>query len=954
MTAILLLGLMAVCAKLVFDVRTLRSRVEALEREQPREVAAPRAAPPPLPWDDTPAPRATARIVHAAPPPESVIEEQVVAAVEPEPEPEPAPDIPVTQPTPAPRGFAFEDLFGRKLPIWAGGVTLAVAGFLIVKYSIDAGLLSPLIRVLFGLTFGTALIAGAEVALRAEARVRDPRVRQALAGAGIATLYASILVAANLYQLISPPVAFVGMALVTALAGGLSLRFGAPSAVLGLVGGLAAPALVGSGSPDVPLLSAYLALAVGGLCALSRSQRWMWLGVSALVGGFGWGLVLVLGGALDAAASLSIGAYMLLLGVALPVLAFAGDRGRWVRLAGSLAACAQLAALVAMGGFGGLEWGLFALVSIAIVWLSRREAALADLPVAGLTVALLLTAAWPDPTARALALVLAGIVAIYGGPAAWRVWRDARVGDAGQVAAVAVAIVALPALHLPLAESTSSLLAFAGGAIAGTVAALGWRAADRREDARFATLATAAAGLLAVALVVVAPPWLAPPAIALVAGGVLLLAHRAGDGRIDLAAWGFATAAVAALVLAPPADAWRAVGIDHGGGVTEAVRWLIPAIIAAVFAWRGRIAAAQRLAQPVAVGLGYVAAAQVVPSHLLPLVPAAMLAALAVARGVRPALLAAGAIAVAWAIVPLGQWIAASGGAVFGVPTLVTALPSIADALLRLGIPALAVAVVALRQPDPSIATPARIAVALLGVVVAHIAYKQLFAIADTTAFVRLGLAERTLWEAALATAAFAAWPRWPRVAKAFAATSLAHFALFTGLLHNPLWAVQAVGGWPLANLLLPAYATAFAVTLFGARLALPPVAERLRGGVQMALVLLFVASTLRQFAHGSILAVGPVGAGEDILRSVALIAVAVAFLRHGIVAEGRTGARDWRIASLLVMLVAVGKVFLSDAAGLDGLLRIASFAALGFSLIGIGWLYARYVPGDGRVVASE
>jgi uncharacterized membrane protein len=47
----------------------------------------------------------------------------------------------------------------------------------------------------------------------------------------------------------------------------------------------------------------------------------------------------------------------------------------------------------------------------------------------------------------------------------------------------------------------------------------------------------------------------------------------------------------------------------------------------------------------------------------------------------------------------------------------------------------------------------------------------------------------------------------------------------------------------------------------------------------------------------------------------------------------------------LVLMLGAVGKVFLFDAAGLDGLLRIASFAALGFSLIGVGWLYSRYLP---------
>ena len=41
-------------------------------------------------------------------------------------------------------------------------------------------------------------------------------------------------------------------------------------------------------------------------------------------------------------------------------------------------------------------------------------------------------------------------------------------------------------------------------------------------------------------------------------------------------------------------------------------------------------------------------------------------------------------------------------------------------------------------------------------------------------------------------------------------------------------------------------------------------------------------------------------------------------------------------------MLLAVGKVFLVDAAGLEGLLRVASFMALGFSLIGIGWVYSR------------
>ncbi|MCB2068052.1 MAG: DUF2339 domain-containing protein, partial [Erythrobacter sp.] len=55
-----------------------------------------------------------------------------------------------------------------------------------------------------------------------------------------------------------------------------------------------------------------------------------------------------------------------------------------------------------------------------------------------------------------------------------------------------------------------------------------------------------------------------------------------------------------------------------------------------------------------------------------------------------------------------------------------------------------------------------------------------------------------------------------------------------------------------------------------------------------------------------------------------------------------RTGSQSWRIGSLVLMLLAVLKVFLVDAAGLEGLLRVASFLALGLSLIGIGWIYAR------------
>ena len=50
------------------------------------------------------------------------------------------------------------------------------------------------------------------------------------------------------------------------------------------------------------------------------------------------------------------------------------------------------------------------------------------------------------------------------------------------------------------------------------------------------------------------------------------------------------------------------------------------------------------------------------------------------------------------------------------------------------------------------------------------------------------------------------------------------------------------------------------------------------------------------------------------------------------------------RVASLLIVTVTVGKVFLGDLAELDGLLRVASFFGLGVSLVAIGFVYRKWL----------
>ena len=116
-----------------------------------------------------------------------------------------------------------------------------------------------------------------------------------------------------------------------------------------------------------------------------------------------------------------------------------------------------------------------------------------------------------------------------------------------------------------------------------------------------------------------------------------------------------------------------------------------------------------------------------------------------------------------------------------------------------------------------------------------------------------------------------------------------------------------------------------------------------------MLLISLLSLSLLRQIFAGSLLIAEPIGATESLMISLLGIVLALGFLWWGSIKQ----ARSWRIGSLVLILLAVLKVFLIDAAGLEGLLRIASFLALGFSLIGIGWVYSRQLSGKSAVAAE-
>jgi uncharacterized membrane protein len=107
---------------------------------------------------------------------------------------------------------------------------------------------------------------------------------------------------------------------------------------------------------------------------------------------------------------------------------------------------------------------------------------------------------------------------------------------------------------------------------------------------------------------------------------------------------------------------------------------------------------------------------------------------------------------------------------------------------------------------------------------------------------------------------------------------------------------------------------------------------------------------TVRQLVQGNLISGATIGTGENYLYSAALLALAIGWLALGI----RAGLALLRMAGLALLTVVTLKVFLIDAAALEGVLRILSFLGLGIALIGIGWAYGRVMRGGVKDAGAE
>jgi uncharacterized membrane protein len=262
-------------------LRSLESELAELRALAARdlEVTAPAAAlplpafPPPLPRREAP--------VEPTPRP-------APAAAEPRPaRPAPAPAAAPTRARAAVPRVTLAQLQEPRALAWAGGIVTLLGIVFISILAADRGWVSAELRVVLGALVSVAVYG---VGLYAHHRYGRTWAALAAAGAGIGGAYATLAAAGAVYDFIGKPEALLGAAFVAGVGVATALLWNAQTtAVLGLVGAMLGPVLI-EGEPTV-LGSAFVVVVLGATVALTVWRRWL---ETMAIGGF-VSLVLALG-----------------------------------------------------------------------------------------------------------------------------------------------------------------------------------------------------------------------------------------------------------------------------------------------------------------------------------------------------------------------------------------------------------------------------------------------------------------------------------------------------------------------------------------------------------------------------------------------------------------------------------------------------------------------------------
>ena len=783
----------------------------------------------------------------------------------------------------------FEQNIATKLPVWIGSISLIFAAFFLVKYSIEFGWLGPMARVSLGGLFGAGLLAAGQFISKRPEIANSLRISQGLIGAGLVGLYVSLYAAINLYGLLPPVLGFGGMSVVTALAVILSLRHGQPIAVFGLLGGLLTPALIGSDEPNAIALFTYLFLLFSGLFVVLIRKGWWVLAIVALLGVFGWSAFWFM---LVFAASDAIVLVLFAIGLTAVVLSATGKRIADNSLETHEKYPVHLLNAAAIAG------GV-----LTIIWLSFKVTlSLFDWSMLGLLSLALITLSYfkEDVYQKSLLVKLGTSLFLF---FFWA--QDVPLGDALAV------IAGMSAIYV------------GGGAFL----------MRRVSDPRFWAALQA---ITALSLYMISYWVLDLPEGFMQSFGMF---------------WGILSLILASLSIYQAADIRAKYKADD---VIQEHLVAIYSLVASAFISLGLAIELPWAYVPLAIAGQVAATAWVYQRTGIAFLKYIMyvLTLVFVMMNYEQALLFGGIIT----------------HSVFGdMPSAHVIGSYVLDApLVKLGIPALFMylslfVVMRTDKTDQKLMHTLFGTANVLVLFTAYYIFRDFFhtgpghIFSSETGFIARGFITMTMAGVGIGIIEFIRkhdveflkiW------GVGLFRVAMLRFMYFDFFLHNPYWSNdQFVGNMPVFNGVTLTYGLGALATIWAifnrdliAQNLITRNAYKVLGFVSL---FAFASFTVRQYFHGGFMALGGMGSAELYAYSVVWLLTGLALLAFGIKMQNKTA----RMASLAFVSLAVFKVFLFDAAELEGLYRVFSFLGLGVSLIGLSYFYTRFVFGKTTVI---
>lgn len=795
----------------------------------------------------------------------------------------------------------LEQKIASSLPVWIGGIALALAGMFMVKYSIETGLLSPVVRLTLSSLFGVGLLLIGNWIHSHPRIANSERISQALSGAGIADLYVSLFAATSFYHLIPSFTGFAGMAVVTAVAVVLSLKQGPPIALLGMVGGFLTPGLIGSDHPDAQLLFIYLYFLLAGLMMVIRKKQWWPLSFLVILGAFAW-VIFWLETLFVPTDGLWLGLFLIALCITVVLtskkaieegtvdqLSFKGVKVSSGLNYLSLGGAVLLMSIIATKtNFGEMEWGLFGFLAAGGIVLSfYNEKMYGFVPwlAMGVNVILLITWVEADPVILASTLIAFGLLFTFS--SYWLMWKSPHSLPWGLMTAISSLVYYLLAYakyHNWLATTFFTPQAW-------------------YTDVHLWGILSLGLFLLSVLVIVQI---------------LNFIPTEDKDKQKLLTIFTLTGAAFLSIGLTLELD--------------QEFLTLALATEILVISWLNRyvdIKALRHLSGGFAVLFGVL----IMPKIILQI------------------------FLLSHTVVDASQFIQ-ENFLLFETPLWIgyfqDNIPSVGWSFLHLGLPALMFIVSSYlfrKEKDTSLARVFEVVAISLIAVMLHYLTRHAFHVGENLLFAESSFTERGVMTTIYFLYGLAClWVGnfFKREAVCLSGFILICFALFRILyfdllFYNPLLSSQEIGKYPIFNALaLPfgfsmlwiVFAKVELAKVWGATYVL------FMDVCLFLLAFFFVSFNVRHFYHGTYLDSGITTNAEVYTYSAAWLLMGIALLFFGTLRKDKA----LRVASLAFIVVSIGKVFLYDASELTGLFRVFSFLGLGISLLGLSWFYTRFV----------